>query len=145
LLKHRKLPIWVEPGGHVDENERPDDAAVREVLEETGISVRLICAAAHDFSSDLELLVVHPVGIRLRTVETNHEHIEFVYAAVPIEGSFENGERTSGEVRWFSIDEIKSQRCDIPQNVRQWSLLCAKHIISKTRENTIEGILYDGK
>lgn len=41
LLKHRRLGIWVQPGGHVDAGETPWEAARREVWEETGLSVTL--------------------------------------------------------------------------------------------------------
>ncbi|MEY2473251.1 MAG: hypothetical protein QOK28_2580 [Actinomycetota bacterium] len=41
LHKHRKLGIWVQPGGHVDADESPAEAAVREASEETGLPVEL--------------------------------------------------------------------------------------------------------
>ncbi len=31
LLWHRKLSMWLPPGGHIDLHELPDEAAVREV------------------------------------------------------------------------------------------------------------------
>jgi 8-oxo-dGTP pyrophosphatase MutT (NUDIX family) len=37
LLEHRRLGIWVQPGGHVDPGEVPPEAAVREAVEETGL------------------------------------------------------------------------------------------------------------
>ena len=37
LLAHPKLGRWLPPGGHIEPNELPDEAAVREVEEETGI------------------------------------------------------------------------------------------------------------
>ncbi len=37
LHKHRLLGIWVQPGGHVDPGESPEDGARREVYEETGL------------------------------------------------------------------------------------------------------------
>jgi len=40
LHRHRLLGIWVQPGGHVDANEGPESAALRETLEETGLVAR---------------------------------------------------------------------------------------------------------
>ena len=42
LIQHRKLGKWLPPGGHIDPNETPPEAAKREVLEETGLEVELI-------------------------------------------------------------------------------------------------------
>ena len=44
LVKHRLLGIWLSPGGHVEENELPHQAAEREFLEETGIRGHVISA-----------------------------------------------------------------------------------------------------
>ncbi len=42
LVRHRKLGLWLPAGGHLDPNELPHEAAVREVLEETGVHARLV-------------------------------------------------------------------------------------------------------
>ena len=39
LHRHRKLGIWMQPGGHLEPGEQPWDAAVRETFEETGLPV----------------------------------------------------------------------------------------------------------
>ena len=42
LVKHKKLGIWLNPGGHIDDGELPHEAAEREFFEETGVQVRAI-------------------------------------------------------------------------------------------------------
>ncbi|MEX2627812.1 MAG: NUDIX domain-containing protein, partial [Ilumatobacteraceae bacterium] len=39
LHRHRRLGIWLQPGGHVDPGETPWAAARREAAEETGLTV----------------------------------------------------------------------------------------------------------
>lgn len=41
LVKRRDVPIWVLPGGGVDPEEKPEQAVVREVFEETGLVVHI--------------------------------------------------------------------------------------------------------
>ncbi len=40
LIKRRDVPVWVLPGGGIDFNESPDAAIIREILEETGFTVK---------------------------------------------------------------------------------------------------------
>lgn len=55
LHLHRRLDRWLQPGGHIDPGEPPEDAAVRETIEETGVAV------AHPIGGPLVLhLDEHP-------------------------------------------------------------------------------------
>ena len=42
LVKRRDLPLWVIPGGGIDEPESPEEAVIREVKEETGLDVTIV-------------------------------------------------------------------------------------------------------
>lgn len=41
LHRHKRLGIWLQPGGHVDPGETCERAALREVAEETGLAATL--------------------------------------------------------------------------------------------------------
>lgn len=79
---HRKLARWLPPGGHIEPSELPDEAALREVEEETGQSVRLLGGYGLDVSGlDLPRQLVQPMGIQLEDIGPNHQHIDLVYFA----------------------------------------------------------------
>ena len=42
LVKRRDLPVWVLPGGGLDQGESPENGVIREVEEETGFQVEVI-------------------------------------------------------------------------------------------------------
>ncbi len=98
LHRHRRLGIWVQPGGHVDRGEDVEQAALRETLEETGLAVR------HLDPVELFHVDVHP-GPRGHT----HYDLRYVLVAPPDDPAPAEGE--SPDVFWFDFaDALK--RCE---------------------------------
>jgi len=81
LHRHRRLGKWLPPGGHVEPSELPDEAAVREVLEETGVPIRLLGRRGLSVGEPRQLVV--PAGIQVEPIYDGHEHIDLVYFAAP--------------------------------------------------------------
>lgn len=46
LVKRKDVPVWVLPGGGIDRDESSEKAVIREILEETGFTVKIdrLCA-----------------------------------------------------------------------------------------------------
>ena len=41
LHMHKKLGLWLPVGGHIDRDELPEEAALREAKEESGLDVEI--------------------------------------------------------------------------------------------------------
>jgi 8-oxo-dGTP pyrophosphatase MutT (NUDIX family) len=116
LLFHAKLAMWLPPGGHVDANELPDDAAVREVLEETGVLAELIGERTPRVGDPVPLL--RPEGVQLELIAPGHEHIDLVYFARPRGGAIVASpecERTG----WYHLDELET--LGVNDEIRGWA------------------------
>ena len=115
LMHHRKLNKWTPPGGKIDPNEIPDDAALRETFEETGLKVKLLGKRV-----PVEGGLLTPEGMQLNVVtEGVREHIDFIYFATPLPGQTAKlNEREAYDIGWFSIDEVK--KLDSFDSVPKW-------------------------
>lgn len=93
---HRKLGMWLPPGGHIERDELPDDAAVREVREEAGIEVEIVGEKREDIEEPRQLH--RPAGVQLERIAEGHYHIDLIYFAKakgePVVREENDGDRT---------------------------------------------------
>lgn len=117
LHLHGKLGKWLPPGGHIEPDELPDQAAVREVEEESGLVVELIGPRGipEDYPDETTQLTV-PAGVQLERIAPDHEHIDLVYFA-RVRGAAGRAPLTGG-VRWLAPDDLSS--IPITGEVREW-------------------------
>ena len=91
LHKHKRLGLWLQPGGHIDPGEAPWRAAIREAQEETGLPVEPIAGRP---SPPLVHVDVHP-GPR------GHTHLDLRYLLVADDVEPQPPAGESPDVRWF--------------------------------------------
>ena len=101
LVKHKKYGKWVQPGGHIEHNEFPEEAAVREVFEETGLRIKLL---GNRFPREEDFIT--PLGIQKNRTETG-VHIDFIYPAVPINDHELVVSDESTNIGWFSREDLE--------------------------------------
>lgn len=116
LHKHKKLNLWLPCGGHIEANELPDEAAVREVKEESGVDIILTGERALDTGDPVQL--VRPRGVQLETIHEGHEHIDLIYFAKPVPtyaGHLRVDDSTLG---WYGPDDLRMM--DLTEEIRAW-------------------------
>ena len=110
LVNSRKYNKWVPPGGHLEENETPDQAVVREFLEETGIKVVVVPNFSNGLLGDAERKVLPlPFHMGLFSEDFDVPHIGYFYFVKPVQDDFvpvhQESEHTA--IGWFSSDELE--------------------------------------
>ena len=111
LIKHKKNGRWTQPGGHIEGDETPEEAALREVYEETGLRVRLL---GDRFPREEDF--IRPLGIQrnrhLKEDGEMHMHVDIIYVAVPNDDQevVLNAEE-SDDIKWFSRNELENINC----------------------------------
>jgi len=93
LHLHKRLGMWLQPGGHIDAGETPAQGALREAEEETGLPVR------HE---DGNGLFVH---VDVHAGPKGHTHHDLRYVVRAPEVPMNPAEGESPDARWFTWDE----------------------------------------
>ena len=85
---HRRLGKWLPPGGHVEADEDPVQAVLREVHEETGLEVTILERAAFEYATPPQLPTPAAMAVydipRDGSFDGPHQHIDFIYFARPV-------------------------------------------------------------
>ncbi len=97
LIRHKKLGLWLQPGGHIESTDRDVlSAATREVREETGLSQLVVESPLFD-------LDVHEIPAWQDTPAHLHHDIRALLIAqdLAVEGADD-----AAEARWFPLQEL---------------------------------------
>ena len=82
LIHHRNLNQWLPLGGHIELDEDPEQAALREAKEESGLVVELLGERPPTTSPGTRALIA-PRFLDIHRINETHEHIGLIYWARP--------------------------------------------------------------
>ncbi len=111
LHLHRSLKMWLPPGGHIDRDELPHVAALREVKEETGLDVNLVHEMA-TIQSENAIELPRPRHLLLENINPHHKHIDMIYFAAADTFDTTPNEGESLELRWFSSEDLEGDEIE---------------------------------
>jgi len=105
---HSRLRMWLPPGGHIDRDELPHLAALREVKEETGLEVELLVAPVRAVGPGVAR-IPEPQYILLEEITPSHQHVDFIYFARALQNRLKPAIGESTTLVWYSEEDLDSQ------------------------------------
>lgn len=125
LHNHDGIGKWLPPGGHVDRDELPHEAARREVREEIGTEPTLF-ASVDEIESDAGRPLPRPQQLILYDVDVDpsgevayHQHIDFVYFGTIEERTVtpSSGEAPADDWEWFTAEALRDNEDRLSSDV----------------------------
>jgi len=119
LRKHDKYGIWLGVGGHIELDEDPNQAAVREVKEEVGLNVTIISDPLSVWQgAQEEKELAPPKFLNRHRISDTHEHVTMVYFAKSDTDTVvaESHDR-SDEWKWLTYDELEQNTYGVKENI----------------------------
>lgn len=112
---HAKVKMWLPPGGHIEENEDPVQAVLREIHEETGVQAEVVPTGMR-LNLDYQQQVHAPFTIVVEDIDDPiqgyHQHIDMIYFCRLVSNS--------APVRdgwlWVSRQDIADSKPLVPPN-----------------------------
>jgi ADP-ribose pyrophosphatase YjhB (NUDIX family) len=125
LRKHDKYGIWLSVGGHVELDEDPNQAVLREAKEEVGLEIILdtrLRPATNADSNDYKELIP-PYFLNRHRVSVTHEHVTMTYFARSTTNIItESGEdEQSSGFKWYSRKALE-QDANVTPRVKFYAL-----------------------
>lgn len=131
LRKHDKFKEWLSVGGHIELNENPNQAAIREVKEEVGLDITLDQSLKPQREEDNTKDLIPPYFLNENKIDENHTHVTFVYFAISnTDQIFETIEREKSEdCRWLTREELLANQ-EIKPSVKFYALKALEKLSS---------------
>ena len=129
---HKKFNTWFPIGGHVEENELPHEAAIREAREEAGIEIKLIPT---EIAPDIDVgrVVRIPAPFCLYGEAGREEDFfDFIYIASTDAEVLAPQENESKTFRWFSKEELLTS--DVKPHIKNTAISVLEHLEKMNKE-----------
>ncbi len=147
LIHHRQLDKWLPLGGHVELDEDPEQAALREAKEESGLEVELLGERPPTTGPGTRALIA-PRFLDIHRINDTHEHIGMMYWARPkkvARASRPFGSETHGQdaratlaagehhdIRWCSGAELDKLQPPMSDAVKWYCRAAIREISSRS-------------
>ena len=132
LIHHRNLNKWLPVGGHIELDEDPEAAAVREAREESGYDIELLGERPPTTGNGTRALIA-PRFLDIHYISDTHEHIGMIYWARPLQGQLTLAPTEHHDIRWCSGDDLDTLQPPMDKAVKWYCRKALEEVGGKAK------------
>lgn len=121
LVHHRKLDKWLPIGGHIELDEDPEAAALRETKEESGLAVQLIGERPPTTGEGTRALIA-PRFLDIHKITDTHDHIGMIYWATTKDDQIQLAAAEHHAIRWCDRQHLDQLEPPISPAIKWYCL-----------------------
>jgi 8-oxo-dGTP pyrophosphatase MutT (NUDIX family) len=137
LIHHRALDKWLPLGGHIELDEDPEQAALREAREESGLEVELLGERPPTTGPGTRALIA-PRFLDIHRITDTHEHIGLIYWARPRDGTLALAPAEHHQIRWCAAGELDGLEPPMAPSVKWYCLKALEEVGARPAEEAGE-------
>ena len=119
LVHHSKLDLWLPPGGHIDKDETPDDALLREIKEELSMDVEVLNQSDISAQGNVIKNLALPFHVNVHSIN-DHNHCCFFYICKALNPENLKANHEIKNFEWFTREQLNQNH--VPIDVRHMAL-----------------------
>ena len=132
VRRHDKYDKWLAVGGHIELDENPNQAAIREVKEEVGLDIKLVDERPQFNTERNEYTeLISPRYMNIHDINPTHQHISLVYfAKSDSDEVVDEGREKSKGCKWFTKEELEKNEEGLSESIRFYALKALEEVDS---------------
>ncbi|MDA1337645.1 MAG: NUDIX domain-containing protein [bacterium] len=120
FIFHKKLQKWLPLGGHVELDENPDEALLREIKEESGIEDVEVLAFKPNVNIEdpRRKFLYTPAYVDIHPINEKHDHIGLIYFVRAKTDNVQLAKEEHAEIRWLTEDELDDPKFNLELSIK---------------------------
>lgn len=131
FIFHKQLQRWLPIGGHIELEENPEQAAIREAKEESGLDVELVGERSPIQEETGFVPLLAPSYMDTHLIKEPHWHIGLIYFARVRAGQVTLNVEEHQDIQWLEENEFEDPKWGLSEPLKFYAREAIRKILNR--------------